>query len=516
MIKVTAYEVGLKLEMRPASPKRDWMDEARSKNPYRCLPLNIANGYGWEIVNPSKFTLEWNGGKNPKDVVVKKQAGTIFPDNHFGEGTFTWHTGYLFRTEYPYALYVTGPPNFPKPNVIPLSGIVETYWTPFTFTMNWRFTQPGSVSFEPGDILCQIFPVNISLFDDVKPEIRHLSEDPEFEEKYWNWNISRVAFSSNPTRGDVWQKDYFQGKYAQLNEQTGCPFHVKRTPEEEEKNPHRTKPNVPEFVNLAEKPYTTPPKYEELLKKIREKKFETKPEAPEKNMNFNIKSTSENTLPDIAEKINTSNKLVLMYVMSNSTCEENDIKTNTQQDLEQKIKDSYLDKVDYHVLCISEHNMPFPKIQTDVLYYFAPKNQTPLFFRDRFQVLVDLDHDIETAIKMMNTGASYFEAKFDDKTKENILKTEAYLKEDTTKFPSSFKMARNLAKEMWKTGKNAAKGLPILVPADVGVSRFSTCEICEHLDSKDFRCTQCGCFMKTKTQLASASCPVGKWGEYTG
>jgi hypothetical protein len=506
MTKLIAYRVGQTLEMRPAAPKRIWMDESGSKNAYRCLPLSMANGYGWEFINPSKFSLEWDGGKGPKNVKIIKESGTIFPDNHFGEGTFTWHTGFLFKTEHPYGLYVTGPPNYPKPNVTPLSGIVETHWLPFTFTMNWIFTQPGRVEFSPGEVVCQIFPVDLTIFDDIQPEIRHLSEDPEFEEKYWQWNVSRVAFSTGKRQGkqsDGWQKDYFQGKYAQLNEESLCPFHAKRNEQEQENNPHKTKNNVPEFSVVSTDPYYTPEKYNSLLKKIREPKAITPMTEPP------TVTTMENVLPDIHAKIQAATKLVLLFVTSHECAGE---KTSIQQDLENKIQAEFPDTVEMVVMCIPENNMPFPKIQTDVLYYFAPKNQKPLFFREKHQILIELSHDVQAALKMMNEGVNYYDAKFDETTKHALLQTEEYVKnEDVSKFPSSFKMARNLAKEVWRTGKNAARGLPILVSAEVGFKRLSTCESCDRYDLQTNRCKECGCFMKAKTQLASATCPLNKW-----
>ena len=36
-------------DIRPAEPRRDWMDETPEAFAYRCLPLNIANAHGWEI-----------------------------------------------------------------------------------------------------------------------------------------------------------------------------------------------------------------------------------------------------------------------------------------------------------------------------------------------------------------------------------------------------------------------------------------------------------------------------------
>ena len=41
--------------------------------------------------------------------------------------------------------------------------------------------------------------------------------------------------------------------------------------------------------------------------------------------------------------------------------------------------------------------------------------------------------------------------------------------------------------------------------------RFSMCQDCEHFISATSQCKECGCFMKVKTKVATARCPVGKW-----
>ena len=42
--------------LRPAPPTRQWMDETSEAFAYRCLPLNIANAHGWELLSPSSFS----------------------------------------------------------------------------------------------------------------------------------------------------------------------------------------------------------------------------------------------------------------------------------------------------------------------------------------------------------------------------------------------------------------------------------------------------------------------------
>ena len=71
----------------------------------------------------------------------------------FGQGVLPFHIQGLFRTPPQWNLWVGGSPNRFKDAIQPLTGIIETDWSPYTFTMNWRFTRPGQwISFEEGQI----------------------------------------------------------------------------------------------------------------------------------------------------------------------------------------------------------------------------------------------------------------------------------------------------------------------------------------------------------------------------
>lgn len=273
-MKVIAYPtVNDPPKLVVANSKREWMDNAVNKNPYRCLPLSMANSWGWQILSKSKFIAEWNGGKAPSDVKITPIEGTDFPVPHFGEGTLTWHLGYVFSTPYPYGVYMTGAPNNPKPNVVALSGVVETHWLPYTATMNWRFTQIGSFTMDIGEPFCQVFPVDMSLFENVVPEIRSMDEADakEFYDLYWDWNLSRGKFMTEQRVGmhgaEVWQRHYFQGVHPPDGSRK-CPFHTKSDGTVE--SVHITKPGVPEFTDHRIGPFKTPDYYWQRSKEIAE------------------------------------------------------------------------------------------------------------------------------------------------------------------------------------------------------------------------------------------------------
>src|SRR5882757_4419474 len=61
-MKLTAYVLdGHEVAIRPAPVDREWMEATNERFAYRCLPLNIANAHGWEILCRSGFSAVWNG-----------------------------------------------------------------------------------------------------------------------------------------------------------------------------------------------------------------------------------------------------------------------------------------------------------------------------------------------------------------------------------------------------------------------------------------------------------------------
>lgn len=205
--------------IRPATAMRDWIDTMPEQFAYRCLPLNIASQYGWEVLCPARFTAEWDGGTGLDAIRVQVDGDThLAPASHFGHGVLTFHLAALFRTAPGVNLYVTGPANHPKDGVAPLSGIIETDWSPYPFTMNWKFTSGGlAVTWEKDEPFALLFPVQRGLLESMEPEFRDLDSDPELAAQFRHWAESRAQFNdslNDPQSTAVkerWQKGYYRG-----------------------------------------------------------------------------------------------------------------------------------------------------------------------------------------------------------------------------------------------------------------------------------------------------------------
>ena len=46
---------------------------------------------------------------------------------------------------------------------------------------------------------------------------------------------------------------------------------------------------------------------------------------------------------------------------------------------------------------------------------------------------------------------------------------------------------------------------------ELAKSRLAICNTCPAFNKRLAKCTKCGCFMRLKTTLRQASCPIGKW-----
>jgi hypothetical protein len=46
---------------------------------------------------------------------------------------------------------------------------------------------------------------------------------------------------------------------------------------------------------------------------------------------------------------------------------------------------------------------------------------------------------------------------------------------------------------------------------DLASYRLEICKGCEFYRARTNQCKKCGCFMKLKTLLEKAKCPIGKW-----
>jgi len=211
----------------PASARRVWMDQTPERFAYRCLPLAIANSHGWVALTPRGFRARWSGSNDRASVEIHLDPGDDCPEGPvsiFGQGVLSFHVPGILRTPLGTNLFLSGPPNDPIDGLSPLSGVIETDWSPYSFTMNWKFTRPNHwVRFEAGQPFAFFFPVPRGYVESFRPEYRDLDSDPQLATDFAAWDRSRRAFQAEVERNlpadptAKWQKCYYRGLYPEYS-----------------------------------------------------------------------------------------------------------------------------------------------------------------------------------------------------------------------------------------------------------------------------------------------------------
>lgn len=211
----------------PLSAKREWMNLTGSAFAYRCVPLNVANTYGWAVINPENFTAEWNGEEGIDAIKVRfDNPYSNFAASHFGHGVLTISVDFILKTDPGISVFVRGIPNNILDNIVPLDGIVETDWLPFTFTYNYKFIKPGIVEFKKDEPLFSFFPIQRGFIEDFSITPTKIEDDKDFFEDYKKYRDSRNSYLEH--NDGSFQKFYANGTGAD-GKAFNAPNHNKKT-----------------------------------------------------------------------------------------------------------------------------------------------------------------------------------------------------------------------------------------------------------------------------------------------
>ena len=194
-LRITEEGWGKGWMLLPLPTRRSWMDEQPYS--YQCPPLVMANQWGWQITCPAEVNVSWDGSSEPTGLRVEVEpqyAGSI--KSQFGQGIVTFGPPWLFRTPKEWDLFVKGPSNHWKPNCAPLEGVIETWWLPYTFTLNWKVVTPGVVTFARGEPLAQIVPVPHFTFRESTAIEVPVESDPDARDQMARWVAERERRSN--------------------------------------------------------------------------------------------------------------------------------------------------------------------------------------------------------------------------------------------------------------------------------------------------------------------------------
>jgi hypothetical protein len=205
--------------------KRKWMDETQG-NAYRCVPMNVANSYGWTVLSPIDFSATWDGGDKQHNLTIDIDPTFQYKvaSSEFGHGILSVVPDFVVRTSKNVSLYVRGVPNQIARGLQPFDGIVETDWLPFTFTFNYKFINPGKLTIKKDQPLFTFFPIERGYIESFETRDTDISKDKEFYEDYLKYVDLRDGQQSGTMEDN--NGTYLKGKL--FEKEFDIPNHTKK------------------------------------------------------------------------------------------------------------------------------------------------------------------------------------------------------------------------------------------------------------------------------------------------
>src|SRR5262249_48000339 len=109
-----------------------------------------------------------------------------------------------------------GPTNDIKDNAVPLDGLIETDWSPYSFTMNWKLVRRNvPVYFKKGDPVCLLQPFPLHFLEEFDCTVEPYPTAPgDIQKGHQDFAAKRNAGNAVAAQGEyVPPRDYYTGRF---------------------------------------------------------------------------------------------------------------------------------------------------------------------------------------------------------------------------------------------------------------------------------------------------------------
>ena len=89
-----------KVNIKPLSIKREWMNNLSNAHAYNCFPLSLTNGLGWGISLQEDISFIWDGiDTDQEEGHINILSGKEFVNEHRRSATLSIYTNSYFKTD---------------------------------------------------------------------------------------------------------------------------------------------------------------------------------------------------------------------------------------------------------------------------------------------------------------------------------------------------------------------------------------------------------------------------------
>jgi hypothetical protein len=194
--------------------KRDWF----SPHAYYCLPLTIANQYGFLIQSALDVEISWTDGTDDAVVTSLNQdnVGKQIIKSGFGSGIVTVQNMFALKTPPGINLMTIQPPNMYIPGCVAMSGVIECDNIRRDFTFNFKITTPNTtIVISKGDPLGAFRPIPRYFVDkfEVEDAANYFSQELIANETAESGRLSIERETVDREKNHWSGRRYFNGEY---------------------------------------------------------------------------------------------------------------------------------------------------------------------------------------------------------------------------------------------------------------------------------------------------------------
>ena len=125
--------------------KREWMDQTYDAHAYKCFPVTLTNSLGWGISFPEDISFVWDGISDSSPDHVRVLSGEKYVHPNRANGTISFNTGLIFRTDPDITMLQMPVPNMFWDGAQAFTTLISTSFFSGEFPIAWRITKPLSI-----------------------------------------------------------------------------------------------------------------------------------------------------------------------------------------------------------------------------------------------------------------------------------------------------------------------------------------------------------------------------------
>lgn len=172
----TNPELGI---VSPLNITREWMDNTWESHAYHCFPVTLANGLGWGISFPEDISFIWDGISDSTPDHVKILKGNKYAYSGRANGTVSFNTGVMFKTDENLSLLSMPAPNYFVPGAHAFTTLISSSFFKGDLPCAWMVTQPNvEITIKAGTPVIAVIPINLSELQNSEIKFEDLSKFP--------------------------------------------------------------------------------------------------------------------------------------------------------------------------------------------------------------------------------------------------------------------------------------------------------------------------------------------------